>query len=77
MDLPWMKEKGYSVRGCYFLSLRQYTTHFYQLEKFCCQLQNNCGRAATLILPNLKGHIHEVKMMGKKKSMQEDYSEDH
>lgn len=69
MDLPWIKEKGYSVRGCYFLSLRRYTTHFYQLEKCCCCLQSNCGGAATLILPDLEGHIHEGKMIGKKKNL--------
>lgn len=68
MDLPWMKEKGYSVRGCHFLSLRQYITHFYQLEK----------SAASLTLPNLKGHTHGGKMVGKKISMgEDDFSEDH
>lgn len=69
MGLPWIKEKGYSVRGCYFLSLRQYTTHLYQLENCSCCLKNNCGRAETLTLPNLKDHIHEVKRIGKKKNL--------
>lgn len=44
----------------------------------CCLLRNNHGRAASLTSPDLKGHTHGGKTVGKKVSMgEEDFSEDH